>query len=411
MVIWNVQKYRDLAAWVWSFGLATIALDRFLYYDLGEYNLRLCYFLFSISALLVCRAELREFGARVALYRLHDLVIGGPWKYLLLYFLWVNIFAPISENPARSVIYATAGWFSLLAVSISAQFIFCEYRLHGTYLVPSRLHRAFSGYAIAICVLGLSFLINYFAPSILVTPFFEDNVHLLLYFVIGFPFLFWDFTNSKRHILPRYISGPAMMVAVATVFLIGHQVLFIGLLTGPLLLMLLGFIKRVPLQRSSVGLVILCLISVNVAFLAGKHPKIIEARQKLIVPLEKNERQLKRKMESWEHTLQVARGSNFLGTGIGGSDVKNGVWNLILAEVGLMGLLLYVSFFGSLLRGLYLVRRARQLFVSHAALVSMVVFILFGSHYLNNPYGAAIWVWYAIWGLVAVTPHKQEVVD
>jgi hypothetical protein len=45
--------------------------------------------------------------------------------------------------------------------------------------------------------------------------------------------------------------------------------------------------------------------------------------------------------------------------------------------------------------------------VSNIALLSVLSFVFFLSHYVENPYGAYAWVWYSIWALFASTSKKK----
>jgi O-antigen ligase len=56
--------------------------------------------------------------------------------------------------------------------------------------------------------------------------------------------------------------------------------------------------------------------------------------------------------------FNIARSNNYLGTGIAISSNRNGIWAQILAELGIVGVLLYLGFLLNLLRDLYTIGRA-----------------------------------------------------
>ena len=148
------QKLRIFACWAWSLGLALTAFD-ILYIPVFQWRASVSYLFFAIAFFLVAWAEKREFSTRIFLYRLHDVAIYSPWKYLLLYFLWISIFSPFSQEPLTSLLFATNGWLSLVAVGLTAQFIFCERGEHGVLLLPDRLKIAFRFYSVAVFFAGL----------------------------------------------------------------------------------------------------------------------------------------------------------------------------------------------------------------------------------------------------------------
>jgi hypothetical protein len=98
--------------------------------------------------------------------------------------------------------------------------------------------------------------------------------------------------------------------------------------------------------------------------------------------------------------------SQYLGQGVGLAPFR-GVWARVLAEAGVIGFLLYGAFFVNLLWDLYQVRRSSRVVVSNVAALSLGLFLFLASHYVSNPYGAYVWVWYSIWALFASTPRKK----
>jgi hypothetical protein len=53
------------------------------------------------------------------------------------------------------------------------------------------------------------------------------------------------------------------------------------------------------------------------------------------------------------------------------------------------------------------VRHSERVVVSNIALLSVGVFLALLGHLVENPYGAYVWVWYALWALFASTPKKR----
>ena len=105
---------------------------------------------------------------------------------------------------------------------------------------------------------------------------------------------------------------------------------------------------------------------------------------------------------AWEAMLN----SRGLGRGLGLTEI-HGIWARVLAEAGVVGLALYLGFFGSLIRALYRVRHSPRVVVSNVSALSVALFGGLLALYLDTPYSACVWVWYSIWALFASTPRKK----
>ena len=403
---------RTCAAFLWSFGLASVAFDRVYLFSAGEQNAKVAYLFFGLAAAACCWAEKREFGTRVFLYRLHDIAVSGPWQYLLLYFLWVNLFAPFTVNPIQSVVYALAGWFGLASVGFTAQLIFCDRGTRGIALVPSRLRLAFLSYNFSVLALSLSYLLARLAPDLGVLPLFENRVDALIYFTAGFPFLVWDFANPKRQLMPRALVALTAMSMMAALFLMRELVFLAAALSAPAALLAIGIYKRIRLQRSLAVFAALCLLGINGVFIYSQIPATSTARELIDARLGESAMQVERKLRSYvpelHETVATLKSTHFLGAGVGSSNIPRGVWLQILAETGVVGLALYLAFFASLIHRLVTIRHAQQLVVSNVALISATIFLVFLSHFPRNPYGTGIWIWYALWAAFGSTRWKRD---
>lgn len=397
-------KLRSAAAWAWCLGLATIALEFMVVPVLGE-RVSLTYCFFVAAAFFTAWAEKREFSTRVALYRLHDAAIYSPWRFLLLYFLWISVFSPFTELPLKSLAYAANGWLSLLAVGLTAQFIFCERGESGVVLLPARLGLAFRFYAVTLVFLFSSQLLHLFAPDLPLDLLGAEQLNLFLYFLIGMPFLLWDLLKPGRRFLPRWLTALTVVLGGATTVLIGRRFFTAALLVSFGSLLSLFVYKRIRLRKAVAlaGAVaclgLLALVMLKWALLGSLewHGALQAARA-----------QVEQRMAgSIGASLQILERSNYLGQGLGLAPL-HGVWIRVIAEAGVIGFLLYAAFFLNLLWDLYQVRRSARVVVSNIAALSMGLFLLLASHYVGNPYGAYVWVWYAIWAVFAATPRKKR---
>jgi hypothetical protein len=384
-------------------GLGLLAFD-FVSLPVFRWRASAAYLLFGIAAACTAWAEKREFSTRVFLYRLHDAVIYSPWKYLLLYFLWISVFSPFTASPLASLVYATNGWMSLLLIGVSAQFIFCERTVRGTFLLPDRLALAFRIYALTVSLLMANVLAHIFSPSFPMPLLVEGQANLFLYFTMGLPFLLWDFVKDGRRLLPRALSLLTVWLGAITVMLIGRRLYYLALalaLSGVLGFFLFKKIRphKPLLLGAGVGACAVSMAALLAYWLRRQAP--------WGAALDHAQNGFESRMRStfapaWESLVS----SRYLGKGVGITDLQ-GIWARVTAEAGVVGLVLYSGFFLALLWDLYRVRHSQRVVVSNVALLSVGIFLLLLGHYVENPYGAYVWVWYSIWLIFASTPKKR----
>jgi len=395
---------RDAAAYTWAAGLAVIALD-FLSLPLLQWRVSLSYVLFALATVCVGWAEKREFGTRVFLYRLHDAVIYSPWKFLLLYFLWISLFSPFTPVPVASLLYAANGWLSLFAVAISAQFIFCERNPQGIVLLPERLALVFRVYGFTVGALLTFLLLSIFYPSLPVETIVSKQANLFLYFTLGLPFLLWDLVKEGRRLLPRFLSLWAIFSGGVVLLLVGRKYFQLSLALSVAAVLGLFLYKTVRPRMPTLRIAAVALIAGLGALCAGA---VLQARAPLQEGLEHIRAMMEAKMRSSiAPALEALYETKLLGKGLGVTEMI-GVWARVMAEAGLIGFFLYGAFFLNLTWDLYRVRRTPRVVVSNIAMVSVAIFLFFASHYVENPYGAYVWIWYSIWALIAATPKKKS---
>lgn len=397
------HRLRELAAALWCLGLGLLAYD-FLSLPVLRWRASVAYVAFGFAFAVVSWAEKREFGTRIYLYRLHDALILSPWRFLLLYFLWISVFSPFTVDPFASLVYAANGWISLITVGIGAQFIFCERALTVSTLEPDRLRWAFLVYSVAVAMLLAGSLWGLFGGALWFRP--AEQANLFFFFSIGFPFLLWDFAKQGRRLTPRWMSAATIFLGIVLLLLIGRRSYLASLLFSVGGVLGLFLYKRIRPHRALLWAAVAVASSVAAAALLALalgsqiawSEALERARHGLAV----------RMLPPWDGALEALRGSSFMGKGLGVTGIR-GVWARVAAEAGVVGLALYSAFFVSLLWELYRVRRVGRVVVSNVALVSLCVFLLFLSHYVENPYSAFVWVWYSIWALFASTSKKKRI--
>jgi hypothetical protein len=332
---------RTAAAWAWSLGLASVAFE-FLRLPLLKWEVSLSYGFFVVAALLVIWAEKREFGTRVLLYRAHDALIYSPWKYLLLYFLWISVFSRFTPDPLASLLYAANGWLSLLAVGIAAQFIFCERSPRGPVLLPARLRLAFFAYGASVSLLLINSLLHLFVPWLPLPMLVNEQANLFLYFCLGLPFLLWDFIKDGRRLLPRWFSLLTVWMGTVVTLLLGRP--FFQLALGVCLAGVLAmfFYKRI---RPSRALLLGALVSGVSILLVAALTAYLGSEEEWSTALHAARDALEGKLRGRvSETISILVGTNFLGSGLGITQVR-GVMPRVLAESGLLGFVLYLGFF------------------------------------------------------------------
>jgi hypothetical protein len=396
-------RLRKASCILWALGLAVLAFD-FLSLPIFDWRASLSYFFFGASALTTAWAEKREYGTRVALYRLHDAVIYSPWKFLLLYFLWISVFSPFSSAPLASLVYSTAGWASLVTIGITAQFVFSERTLSGIVLVPRNLALAFWVWCLTISLVLFKVLLQLVMPSSWLPMLVSEQANVFLYFTLGLPFLIWDFLKEGRRLVPRILSGSTVLLGATATLLLNHRFYLASIALSVGGVFGLFLYKRIRLRRvlllsgfiAGWGLALGLLVLDWVEKLGLMH--LLEAERAALT-----ERMLGNFLSMYEALAK----SNGLGLGLGVTNVR-GVWARVLAEAGIVGFFFYAAFFLNVLWDLYRVRRSSRVVVSNISFFSVGVFLLFVSHYVLNPYSAYVWVWYAFWALFASTAKKRN---
>lgn len=397
------SRLRNFSVWAWALGLGLLAFD-FFSLPIFRWRASAAYILFGLATGAVAWAEKREFSTRVFIYRLHDAVIFSPWKYLLLYFLWVSVYSPFTEYPLASLVYATNGWMSLLLIGLSAQFIFCERNVRGVLLLPARLAIAFWVYSLTLSMLMSNTLLHIFLPGFPFSPLAAEQANLFFYFLMGLPFLLWDFVKDGRRLLPRTLSLFTIWSGTITVMLIGRRLYHVAL--ALILSGVLGFFlfkrlrphKPLLLGFGAAGCAVA--MAAGLAYFLRTEAPWEAALASARIAVEDRVR------ATFSPAWEALRQSHFLGRGVGVTDLR-GVWKRVTAEAGLVGALFYSGFFLALLWDLYQVRHSQRVVVSNIAFLSVAVFLVILSHFVENPYGAYVWVWYGLWALFASTPKKK----
>ncbi len=391
---------RGLRFWgavLWSTGFGIAAFDLLSINAFG-WRAPISYIFFWSAAVLCYLAEKREFGARVVLYRLHDLAILSSWKYLFLYFLWISLLSGFTE---RSLVYGLTGWFSLIAVGFTAHFLFCERDNEQVFLLPKRLRIAFWVYSCSLILLFGNHVAHFLFPAGKIALIHRDPVSFFLYFAIGLPFLIWDFWNTRRHILPQAVSGTVMALGTASLLFSERMLFLLSLGFCTVSVLLFALYKRFRLKRFVFSVVTIGIISAALFYLLFLQNQPIEEIRALADYYQM--RLTSDLLGAWI----ALKGSHFLGTGVGVTELR-GVWVRVAAESGVVGLAFYSMFFLSLVGHLIFVRRSKRVVVSNIALVSVAYFLGFGALHVENPYGAYILCWYALWSVFAVTARKRE---
>ncbi|NUM89190.1 MAG: hypothetical protein HUU37_08300, partial [Bdellovibrionales bacterium] len=339
------SRLKQAALVLWSSGMTAAMFDLLAFPVMGV-RAPLSYLFFGGAALLVFLAEVRQHTLRFALYRVHDLLMYSPWKYLVLYFLWISLFAAFTIDPAKSLLYASTGWFSLLAVGLGGTLLFFERDLSGPVLVVSRLQLPFFAWAAGLLVLQGNYLLH--IPFPLFPLLHDDPVSFHLYFLMGVPFLLWDFLHRRRRFLSRWLSGAVLATGAATLLLSGRRFFWIAMAAGAAAYVAVAVYKRARL-RSLPALALAALAAAGLFWSMKWIPLMSEKREAVLRELVLLGSYYEERLGSQLRvTGMVLEESRWLGTGLGLADLR-GVWARVPAEAGVPGVALYFLFFVSLL--------------------------------------------------------------
>lgn len=400
------RKLKEWACWAWCGGLAVIALD-FLYLPLGLEKASLSYLFFSLAGLLVVWSEKREYGTRVFLYRIHDSIFHTPWKYLVFYFLWICIFSSFLGKPMAATLYALNGWLSLLAVGITAYFLFVETTLSGLSILIGRLRVALKFFCVTVLFLfclelaqiafARSFHRAFILPSI-------ERLNFFFYFLIGMPYLAWDLLRKEKRMLPVWLLVVTLFAGTMEVVIVGRWIYFLTFSFVLALLFLLYFWKQRARKFPYLFFAVAAgfLFFLFLLLIWNSLPTTVFWQR--IAGLQGD---LEAKMKNpYLEAVALLWNTRFLGVGIGQTGLR-GVWVRVIAEGGLIGFVFYFLFFTSILHRLYRVKKSEVVSVTHITFISVFTFLTFGSHFIANPYGAYVWVWYSIWVVFGLTDRRK----
>lgn len=394
------ENMRLMASWFWALGLGVVGLD-FLTLHFLSWKISISYVAFIISFLLLSVAEKREFGMRQYLVRLHDTVFSGPWKFLLLYFLWISVSSLVAFS-LSNFLFVINGWISLFSVALGAQFLFCERSGNRLILLPARLGAAFRVYASILFFLLSNAILHLVFPDFPLPLLVEEQANLITYFLLGSPFLFWDLAKKGRYLLWRPFNFLLLVIGVNSVFFFGgvFHWLSLGFIVFSLsILFLLKFYHKKRVKFLFLALAPAATVFAFLILFLLNHLQVELPQERAIQILVEN-----RLVHNFRLAWISFQASPLMGLGAGTTAIA-GAFSKVLAEAGLVGFSFFLAFFLSLF-----VQLIQSLKVNRAASISLIsfsVFLLFLNHYSLNPYSAFIWVWCSLWALLSSTNRKR----
>ncbi|MCO5142894.1 MAG: hypothetical protein M9962_07380 [Oligoflexia bacterium] len=398
------EQIRFYALIMWSLGLSAVMIDSFSF-SIVEERASFSYLFFIAAFLLLAWAEKRQYSTRVYIYRIHDIVIYSPLKYFLIYFLWVSLFSPFTENPIKSILFALNGWLSLFTVAVSAHLLFCERSSDLISLLPKQFSFSFKIFNLILCFIFINLIFHLFFPQLPFPQMIRKQFDLFLFFIIGLPFLIWDLLKMSRKFANSFLVATNIILGLGLITLLSSKIFYLGPIFAIFLIICLTLYKRVKQRKALIALLVISSASIGVPLLfitfgpekLLRIPELLRVQQVIETKL----------LVEWKPAFANLLQSKFMGSGIGVVEGR-GVWARVLVDSGVIGFLLYLCFYGSLAKALLLVRRSSRVVASNVALISLLVFIVIVSHFLDNPYSAWIWVWYAIWTVLGSTHRKKD---
>lgn len=419
------SKISKMALLFWMMGFSIITFDHGLAFDFKEFTIKAYYFLFLISGLLI----IRHFWMEKNTSALLKTIIALPWFAAVCLAIYQLSRAPFSLMPLKSFVYTAWLGFDIVIVGILGGL--------AIRLDPERARRyllwVISLSSIALCAVLITDHIAYYFGYIsgligynqdrflhwgISRPhaFAYEPSYLGLYFSIGFPFLLADIMQKKvKSTLPFALSLASCAAIAAGLFILGSRTGWVATtLSLGLLLALEKF--RVPKLKIISALVVAFATILLVIFVSPQKQIDLTKRNLVTSVIKGQDGSGNVRLRSMLQAVDLAKESNFLGVGVGGShavivrkihpmapldtgaEAIMSIWAQVLAESGLPGVFFLVVFGGTILRGTLSKMREWADPFNTALFVTSFVFFLFSTHWVGNIARTDAWVWIAIWG-------------
>jgi len=424
-----IAQVRTISAsfWLFAFGIFTCTWDTLFTLEMGGFNLRIHQLFFALSFLSLFW-ERRPQGLEAFLSPL-----SAPFARCMLALAALQIgLSPWSAFPLKSFLYSCWLTFSLGAIWLTAQ--------HLGRTVPKAYF--FQVVWITIVFLSIVILVDQVAYQFgAVGGLIGHNQDVILKWGVSRPHAF--------SFEPSYIASFLSLGLIATAVPVFHLakrkwffwlgffgILFAGIATtsrtgwislclggGFLLALPLFFGRRI--QWKLFGVVFGILVAVTTLFYATTPPQQREAMFRALSNFTYSSSSGAR-LRSHMIAYEMAKETRWIGTGFGasyryymdrggndelgstvfaqkhyGNEIIMSTWGQLLAEGGILSALLFGAAGFFLLRALYIRCKDEKNGFTLGALSATLIFFGFIAFSLGNVCRSDVWVWYALWSVLA----------
>lgn len=419
---------------LYCLGLFTITWDKVMIYDLGGFTLRLSQLLFLSSALCTIAAAGKQMPilARRSLWSF-PVLMGALGAYYLATTPW-------SYFPLKSFLYSGWLFFDLFVIWLVPTLLRAP---QTTRWLTRTIIAALAFHSLIIIIDQIAFQFGY------TTGFIGFNQNEVLQWGVSRPYAF-SFEPSyigtflclgSLFVLPTlkgrsFLYWAAMLLTVFAMIATTSRTAWICFALGTGFFIVFHFLKYRTLPWKPIfG------ASAAIAIILGAYLLSMPAQQRtnmydsLIGSIAKGtDGSGNHRLKVFGYAVRMAKETHWVGTGLGasfrywsetvfspdvaqegkfgiqsyGSEVVLSTWGQLLAEGGIIAVLLYLAAACSLALALF---RKWMLTGSKLALGSLagaLVWFLFGTFWLGNIARGDIWVWYAAWSYIATFPSPDE---
>ena len=427
----TLQKF---AVHFWCIGFFCITFDRLLTLEGLGYSIKVSYLFFLYSMIFTVWGKLQTSSSKDVLKEFYRIIMNSPWRYFVLLLLYGLLLVPFSLIPSKGILYISWGFFDVIFLAAHATILFCgkdkEDRrdLLDCYIVGSVLAL---GLIVTVDYAAYFFgykggLIGYNQGSY---EYYASRPHafsyepsyLALYFYFSFMYLFLKtFVRAGFTWSSRYLEVLGIGMCIVVFMMTFSRSVMVTAFCGGLLALGFLFRRKLLTKRVIMGL---CgggaLLSLSMAVFTPKK-QIDRTYEYMVLTLfVQDDSSLASRLGGFKEGFYLAQDTHFLGTGVGSSyaastkkisDQKlprsdygqqniQSLWLEALAELGIIGLLIYGTFAFMLVRALYQAAQLTNSSIAWSGYLSLIVFFVFTAHWFPNLYRPDVWVWFAVFGI------------
>ena len=430
---------------LWLLGFVCINFDLILTMEVYGFTLKISYLFFASSCLLVIAEQVSAEGVLSFIKSCLKKSMSLPYLFPTLLGFYALVGAPFSVIPLKSVVYSL--W---LIFDVAVVFGVATYLGRNNRFSIQVFYRYLSAIivftALVIVIDQIAYYYGYVGGLI---GFNQDSLlkwgvsrphaftfepsYAAAFLSLGTAFLLKELL-FRREYLPAWLSTLAMSLGFVALILTTARSGWLSFAATFALMsvaVLLHFREKIKLLGTTLAT---SLIFILIFIFSTPSSQRSVLNQRLVSSMiNLRDGSGNARLSSMLYGWTMAKESKFLGVGIGsnyaywtrnkeahiytgetteeeyGREVVMSTWAQILAELGIAGILLYLGFaitmISRLLKGLVNTNSATH----GICVLTAVVFFIFTAHWLSNISRTDVWVWFAIWGVVAELKASDKI--